>query len=79
VVNACTGIILSELPNNQIYNNRIEGTTEGGILLFSPNLPDDGSTVGNIIYNNVISSSENGIRATRSHNNISRKITRFQI
>jgi parallel beta-helix repeat protein len=27
-------------------------------------------TVGNVIYDNVISDSENGIRATRSHNSI---------
>ena len=61
-----TGILLSESPNNQIYNNTIEGATEGGILLFNPDIPDDGSTTGNIVYNNVISNSENGIRATKS-------------
>jgi|SRR5215211_3713560 parallel beta-helix repeat protein len=70
VINARTGILVSESPNNQIYNNIVEGATEQGILLFNPDLTDDGSTEGNIVYNNVISSSENGIRSTRSHNNI---------
>ncbi len=32
VSNARTGILLSESPNNQVYNNTIEGATEGGIL-----------------------------------------------
>src|SRR5215210_4548590 len=75
VINAETGILLSESPNNQIYNNTIEGATEQGILLFNPDIPDDGSTTGNIVYNNVISDSENGIRATRSHNNIVQNTT----
>ncbi len=70
IINARTGILLSESPNNQVYNNTIEGATEGGILLFNPDIPDDGSTTGNIVYNNVISSSENGIRATKTHDNI---------
>src|SRR5215207_8685346 len=56
--------------NNQIYNNIVEGATEQGILLFNPDIPDDGSTEGNTVYNNVISSSDNGIRSTRSHNNV---------
>jgi parallel beta-helix repeat protein len=70
VINARAGILLSESPNNQVYNNTIEGATEQGILLFNPELPDDGLTVGNLVYDNAISDSENGIRATRSHNNI---------
>jgi mannuronan 5-epimerase len=70
IINARTGILLSESPNNQVYNNTIEGATEGGILLFNPDIPDDGSTTGNIVYNNTISSSENGIRATKTHDNI---------
>ena len=70
VINARTGILVSESPNNQIYNNIVEGATEQGILLFNPDIPDDGSTEGNTVYNNVISSSENGIRSTRSHNNV---------
>jgi parallel beta-helix repeat protein len=69
VINARTGIVLSESPNNQVYNNIIEGATEGGILLYNPDLLDDGSTTGNIVYNNIISNSENGIRATRTHDN----------
>ena len=69
VINARTGILLSESPNNQVYNNTIEGATEGGILLYNPVLLDDGSTTGNIVYNNIISNSENGIRATRTHDN----------
>src|SRR5215212_10034005 len=70
VINAETGILLSESPNNQIYNNTIEGATGEGIRLLNPELADDGVTEGNIVYDNAISDSEIGIRATRSHNNI---------
>jgi mannuronan 5-epimerase len=68
--NATTGISLSESPNNQIYNNTIEGATDEGILLFNPEVVDDGFTEDNIVYDNLISSSEDGIRATNSQNNI---------
>jgi parallel beta-helix repeat protein len=70
VYNATTGISLSESPNNQIYNNTIERAADEGILLFNPEVIDDGFTEGNIVYDNVISSSEDGIRATNSHDNI---------
>jgi len=70
IFNTTSGITISESPNNQIYNNTIEAATSQGIRLFNPELPDDGSAEGNMVYNNVISSSENGIRATRSHDNI---------
>ncbi|MDQ3718884.1 MAG: right-handed parallel beta-helix repeat-containing protein [Thermoproteota archaeon] len=70
VSNTSTGILLSESPNNQVYNNIIDGATDEGILLFNPDIPDDGSTQGNIIYDNAISNSDDGIRATRSQNNI---------
>jgi parallel beta-helix repeat protein len=70
VINARTGVQVSESPNNQIYNNTIEGATREGIGLFNPELPDDGLTEGNLVYDNVISDSDIGIRATRSHNNI---------
>jgi poly(beta-D-mannuronate) C5 epimerase len=70
VYNASTGILVSESSNNQIHNNTIEGATEEGILLFTPDIPDDGLTVGNIAYNNIISDSENGIRSTKSQDNI---------
>ncbi len=70
VINARTGVQVSESPNNQIYNNTIEGATREGIGLFKPELPDDGLTEGNLVYDNVISDSDIGIRATRSHNNI---------
>jgi parallel beta-helix repeat protein len=70
VYNTTSGIIVSESPNNQIYNNTIEGATDEGILLFTPAIMDDGSTTGNILYNNIISNSDHGIRATRSQNNI---------
>ncbi|MBD0359510.1 MAG: right-handed parallel beta-helix repeat-containing protein, partial [Nitrososphaeraceae archaeon] len=69
VINSSSGILLSESPNNQIYNNIIEGATEEGILLFNPDIPDDGSTEGNLIYDNVITSSDSGIRSTRSPEN----------
>jgi poly(beta-D-mannuronate) C5 epimerase len=70
IYNATSGISVSESPNNQIYNNTIESATDEGILLFNPEVIDDGFTEGNIVYDNVISSSEDGIRATNSHDNI---------
>jgi mannuronan 5-epimerase len=70
VYNATTGISLSESPNNQIYNNTIERAADEGILLFNPEVIDDGFTEGNMVYDNVISSSEDGIRATNSHDNV---------
>jgi mannuronan 5-epimerase len=75
VINADTGILLSESPNNQVYNNTIEGATGEGIRLLNPELPDDGVTEGNLVYDNVISDSEIGVRATRSHNNIVQNTT----
>jgi mannuronan 5-epimerase len=70
IYNATTGISLSESPNNQIYNNTIDSATDEGILLFNPEVVDDGFTEGNIVYGNIISNSEDGIRATNSHDNI---------
>jgi parallel beta-helix repeat protein len=70
VFNTPSGITVSESPNNQIYNNTIEGATRSGIRLFNPELPDDGVTEGNLVYNNIISSSEDGISAARSNDNI---------
>jgi poly(beta-D-mannuronate) C5 epimerase len=76
VYNSSTGILVSESPNNQIYNNTIDGATEEGILLLDPEIPDEGAlTEGNLVYNNIISSSENGIRASRSHDNIVQNTT----
>jgi parallel beta-helix repeat protein len=75
VINAQTGILVSESPNNTIYDNIIEGATGEGIRLLNPDIADDGSTAGNIVYNNNISDSENGIRATNSHNNIVQNTT----
>jgi mannuronan 5-epimerase len=68
--NSSIGITVAESPNNQIYNNRIEGITSQAIRLFNPELPDDGLTEGNLVYDNTIINSENGIGAARSHNNI---------
>jgi parallel beta-helix repeat protein len=70
IINARVGILVSESPNNQIYNNTIEEATAQGIRLLNPDVTDDGVTEGNIVYNNVISSSEDGIAAARSQNNI---------
>jgi parallel beta-helix repeat protein len=75
VYNSSTGITVSESPGNQIYNNIIHGATSEGVLLFNPGLPDDGFTENNHIYSNIISSSDDGIRATRSHDNILENIT----
>jgi parallel beta-helix repeat protein len=75
VINAETGILVSESPNNLIYNNVIEGATGEGIRLLNPDIADDGSTTGNLVYDNNISNSENGIRATNSHNNIVQNTT----
>src|SRR5918992_302467 len=79
VYNSSTGVMVSESPNNQIYNNTIQGTTSQGIYLFNPEVPDDGVTEGNIIYNNTITNSENGIVAARSHDNIVQNATFFDI
>src|SRR5918996_1306274 len=70
IINARTGILVSESPNNQIYNNTIEGATSQGIRLLNPELPDDGVTEGNLAYDNVISDSQDGVSASRSQNNI---------
>jgi parallel beta-helix repeat protein len=75
VYNSSTGIMISESPNNEIHNNRIEGATSQGIRLFNPILPDDGVTENNLVYNNTIINSENGIVATRSHDNIVQNTT----
>src|SRR6266511_5559285 len=48
----------------------IYGATSAGVLLFDPELPDDGFTQNNLVYNNTISDSDDGNRATRSHDNI---------
>jgi poly(beta-D-mannuronate) C5 epimerase len=69
VYNSTTGIMVSESPNNQIYNNTVEGATSQGINLFNPVLPDDGVTENNLVYNNTIINAENGIVATRTHDN----------
>jgi poly(beta-D-mannuronate) C5 epimerase len=71
VYNSTTGIMVSESPNNQIYNNTIERISSYGIRLFNPVSPDDGGvTENNLVYNNTIINSENGIAATRSHDNV---------
>ena len=70
IYNATTAISLSESPTNQIYNNTIESATDEGILLVNPEVIDDGFTEDNIVNDNVIFSSEDGIRATNSHDNI---------
>ena len=40
------------------------------VLLFNPDLPDDGFTENNLVYNNAISSSDDGISAVRSQDNV---------
>jgi parallel beta-helix repeat protein len=70
VINARNGVLLSESPNNQIYNNTVEGATSNGIRLLNPDIADDGVTEGNIVYNNAISDSRDGVSASRSQNNI---------
>jgi mannuronan 5-epimerase len=70
IYNSSTGIIVSESPDNQIYDNIIGAASSEGVLLFNPEMPDDGVTANNRVYNNTISNSDDGIRATRSHDNI---------
>jgi parallel beta-helix repeat protein len=79
VYNSTTGIMVSESPNNQIYNNTVEGATSQGINLFNPVLPDDGVTENNLVYNNTIIKAGNGIVATRSHDNIVQDTTFYNI
>jgi parallel beta-helix repeat protein len=62
--------MVSESPNNQIYDNTIERATSQGIRLQNPVLSDDGFTENNLVYNNTIISSNEGIGSTRSHDNI---------
>jgi hypothetical protein len=75
VINARVGILVSESPNNQIYNNRIEEATAEGIRFLNPEVTDDGVTEGNIAYDNAISDSQVGVDAARSQNNIVENIT----
>ena len=70
IYNATSGIIVSESSNNQILDNTIEAVNSEGILLFNPSEPDDGLTEDNLVYNNTILGSANGINATRSYDNI---------
>ena len=70
VYNSSTAIMVSESPDNLIYRNKIEQATSYGIRLFNPLFPDDGVTENNMVENNTIINSENGIAATRSHDNI---------
>src|ERR671917_1137188 len=70
VYNSSIGIVVAESPNNQIYSNTIEGITSQAIRLFNPPLADDGLTQGNLIFNNTILNSENGIGAARSQDNV---------
>ena len=70
VYNTTSGITVSESPNNQIYDNTIEGASSQGIRLFNPDIPDDGVTEDNLVYNNSIINSDDGIVAARSHDNI---------
>ena len=70
VYNSNIGITVAESPNNQIYSNTIEGAASQGIRLFNPPLADDGLTEDNFVYNNTIISSEIGIEAVRSQDNV---------
>ncbi|HEU4444808.1 MAG TPA: right-handed parallel beta-helix repeat-containing protein [Nitrososphaeraceae archaeon] len=79
VINARVGILVSESPNNQIYNNRIEEATGQGIRFLNPEIADDGVTEGNIAYDNAISDSQDGVAAARSQNNIVENTTFSEI
>jgi parallel beta-helix repeat protein len=79
VYNSTTGIMVSESPDNQIYNNTIERVSSYGIRLFNPVFPDDALTENNLVYNNTIIDSENGVVATRSHDNIVQNTTFLDI
>jgi mannuronan 5-epimerase len=70
VSDSSIGITVAESPNNQIYNNRIEGITSQAIRLFNPPMADDGLTENNFVHNNTIINSEDGIGAVRSQDNI---------
>ena len=79
VINARVGILVSESPNNQIYNNRIEEATGQGIRFLNPEASDDGVTEGNMAYDNAISDSQDGVAAARSQNNIVENTTFSEI
>ncbi|MDQ3806925.1 MAG: right-handed parallel beta-helix repeat-containing protein, partial [Thermoproteota archaeon] len=58
IYNATIGIMVSESPNNQIYDNTIEAVSSQGIRLQNPATPDDGGfTENNLVYHNTIISS----------------------
>ena len=63
------GIVVSESPDNEIYNNEIEAS-DTGILLFNPEEPDDGEAEGNLIRDNSVTGADFGIRAARSQGNV---------
>src|SRR5919106_4678455 len=48
----------------------MEAEAASGIRLQNPVVPDDGLAEGNLVYNNIISNSEDGISAARSNDNI---------
>jgi mannuronan 5-epimerase len=79
VYNSTTAIMVSESPNNHIHNNTIDQATSYAIRLFNPVFPDDGVTENNLVENNTIINSANGIVATRSHDNIVQNNTFYDI
>src|SRR5215208_3618738 len=59
------------VESSEYYNNTIERATSQGIRLFNPPTPPyDGFTEGNLVYDNTINDSENGIVAARTYDNV---------
>jgi parallel beta-helix repeat protein len=69
IYNTTIGIMVSESPYNQIHNNKIERATSQGIRLQNPQIPDDGLTQRNWVYNNTVINSGEGVGAASSHDN----------
>jgi parallel beta-helix repeat protein len=64
ISNSDRGIVITESPNNEVYNNLIENVNDGIYLVNPPN-PDDGRTTDNRVYDNTIMDADNDVELFR--------------
>ena len=69
VYNSTRGIVITESPDNDLYNNVIFNVSDGFYLVHPP-VPDDGPTTDNRIYNNTVINADRGISSHRAYDNI---------
>jgi hypothetical protein len=57
VINAEIGLLISESPNNKIYDSRINGATSQAVLFFNLEyqIMMMGFTQNNLVHNNIVS------------------------